>query len=56
MKNRISAIALFLAAIAFGQSEEKLFPNSNHIDGYGGVNLMLNPARKLAFFRVGSFI
>lgn len=56
MKNGMTLIALFLTALVYGQSEGKLFQNSNHIGGYGGLNFMVNPASKLAFSGEGAFI
>lgn len=56
MKNGMTLIALFLTAVVYGQSEGKLFQNSNHIGGYGGVNFMVNPDGKLAFSGEGAYM
>lgn len=56
MKIRITLFAVCMTLVMFGQSDGKLFKNSNHVGGYGGVNFMLNPAGNLAFTGEGSFV
>ena len=56
MKTRLTIILFSLYLVSFGQEKGKLFQESNHWGGFGGVSFTINPSGNMAIAGEGAWI